>query len=277
MFLADVFFFFLPGDLQIAIVLELVGAAADAIAEADAADAAVLAILAEPAERGVGCVGCFGFGKHNKVAQRPRADESPGASTPKPAASSTEPLVAVLGDFNSDAYAEEEPTPAVKADAKDGQSVGGSSSASLESAWSTSTAGQGFGSDKPVALAVPRVTAWRRGLLASAYPLATSLAACELCQWNLRRGGAWSTWKLRGSFEARHQIDYIFVSQARNATSGNGSAGKPKSGAPAAVAGNSRVVQVLAPPQDSDVPRARLPCAAYPSDHLSIAADVAFD
>jgi hypothetical protein len=261
---------------QIAIVLEVVGAAAAAIAEADAADAAVLAILAEPTERGVGCVGCFGWPARNKVAPEPASEENHLLNAPaKPAASSTEPLVALLGDFNTDAYAEEEPTPSEKADTRDGQSVGGSSSASIESAWSTSTAGQGFASDKPVALAVPRVTAWRKGLLASAYPLAKSVAACELSRWDLRQGGAWSTWKLRGSYEARHQIDYIFISQAPPAT--NGTASKPKGGASKDFEGKSRVVRVLAPPQDSDVPRARLPCAAYPSDHLSIAADVAFD
>ena len=71
-------------------------------------------------------------------------------------------------------------------------------------------------------------------------------------------------------------------SSSRHHEHKKGSSIQTKKGADAAIADDapvrkSRVVQVLAPPKDSDVPPSRLPCAAYPSDHLCIAADIAFD
>ena len=67
----------------------------------------------------------------------------------------------------------------------------------------------------------------------------------------------WSTWKRRGAREVKHLIDYILVDGR----------------APGALA----PVRWLAPPAAADVPPGRLPCAGYPSDHLAVAADVAFD
>ena len=314
---------------QIAAVLEELGESADVIKKADAEAAAVHALLDEPPERGellTYSTLCFGRTKtqqrpnHNsgKVGQQPprvpgdeRGDgdaSNTGTTTNSRNVApviksrfSAEPLMVLMGDFNADAYAdEEEPSAAEKKDEDSSHPIiddvpssvrRASSVESVESSWTNATADQpgcSNSNEAPGSLAVPRVTSWREGYLASVYPLAESLAACVACQWDLRRGGSWSTWKRRGSYEARHQIDYIFVSQAQESSSSRhhehkkGSSIQTKKGADAAIADDapvrkSRVVQVLAPPKDSDVPPSRLPCAAYPSDHLCIAADIAFD
>ena len=64
--------------------------------------------------------------------------------------------------------------------------------------------------------------------------------------------GAYTTWKKRGKNEKRRAIDYIFVSRQHFSP-----------------------VRLVAPPRLADVPEERLPCASYPSDHISIAADCA--
>jgi hypothetical protein len=62
----------------------------------------------------------------------------------------------------------------------------------------------------------------------------------------------WTSWKRRGSHEAKHTIDFIFVS------SGIG------------------VVRVLLPPQDEevDVGTGLLPSWEYPSDHVALFAEL---
>ena len=318
------------GMIKIAAVLEGLGESADVIKKADAEAAAMHALCDDPPEGGIGltCRSCLGWTqttkkKANRILstgkvgqQPPKAsgdDEAESSSNASATTSSIrnaapviksrfprEPLVVLMGDFNTDAYADDEEKELKAGERKDESaplSKDGvpssarrvSSLASVETSWTNSTADHigecSLSGEAPGSLAVPRVVAWRQGCLASAYPLAKSLAACVDCQWDLRRGGSWSTWKLRGSYEARHQIDYIFVSQAQgnDSSSSSSSSSHHKTGnkrqepkkSDALSRRNSRVVQVLAPP--SAVPPSRLPCAAYPSDHLCIAADIAFD
>ena len=167
-------------------------------------------------------------------------------------------------------------------------------------------------------LAVPEVVAWRSARagggsggggsgdggpssgapalqLVSAYPL-------EARAGSVGDGGRWSTWKVRGAYDARHTIDYCFLSRpappsdapasaptsasppsassALSASSASPSAlplpALPPSGGSGGGAPALALVPValLEPPPDAALPPGRLPCAAYPSDHLSIAADV---
>jgi endonuclease/exonuclease/phosphatase family metal-dependent hydrolase len=60
----------------------------------------------------------------------------------------------------------------------------------------------------------------------------------------------YTTWKRRGTAEARHTIDYIFV------------------------AGAVGVARVLLPPADADVAPERFPGWRYPSDHVALAAEL---
>ena len=91
---------------------------------------------------------------------------------------------------------------------------------------------------KQVAKCVPAVLGHRLGLR-SAYPLPRS-----------EHDGWWTTWKKRGASEVKHTIDYIFHSSGLQPTS------------------------VLAPPAVDDLEEARLPGIRYPSDHLSIMAEI---
>jgi len=101
-----------------------------------------------------------------------------------------------------------------------------------------SFAGEEFG------LAVGEAVAWKGGALKSAYPLAKAEEETEDAP-----EVAYTTWKCRSGKETRHTIDYMFFDKA-----------------------GFEVRRVLGPA--SDLPPSRLPCAAYPSDHLAIAADV---
>ncbi|GMI48527.1 hypothetical protein TrCOL_g5179 [Triparma columacea] len=71
-------------------------------------------------------------------------------------------------------------------------------------------------------------------------------------------GGSWSTWKKRGDYEAKHVIDYIFVEES------------PRDG------GNHglEVGRTWGTPRVEEMKEHRLPCWRYPSDHVSIAAEV---
>lgn len=60
----------------------------------------------------------------------------------------------------------------------------------------------------------------------------------------------WTTWKKRGAYEIKHAIDYIFHDAGL------------------------RAVRVLAPPNERELEPARLPGIRYPSDHLSILAQM---
>jgi endonuclease/exonuclease/phosphatase family metal-dependent hydrolase len=117
------------------------------------------------------------------------------------------------------------------------------------------------------ALAVPAVLSWRGGALQSAYPLPECEASDnddnDDCKEGDGAGGAgaggeaevaavpFTTWKKRGELEVRHVIDYIFFEQAK-----------------------FKVSSTLSAPLISELPPHRLPCLAYPSDHLSIAAEL---
>ncbi|GMI04041.1 hypothetical protein TrRE_jg5440 [Triparma retinervis] len=63
--------------------------------------------------------------------------------------------------------------------------------------------------------------------------------------------GGWSTWKRRGEYEAKHMIDYIFVEE-----------------------GDMEVGRIWGVPKEGDMMEHRLPCWRYPSDHVSIAAEI---
>lgn len=95
-----------------------------------------------------------------------------------------------------------------------------------------------------VAKAVPLVL--ERGL-SSAYPLSADEA-----QHALPTNQLWTTWKRRGKYEARHQIDYVLYAGAR-------------------------CVGRLEPPCAADVGQRGLPSPAYPSDHIALAADLELD
>jgi mRNA deadenylase 3'-5' endonuclease subunit Ccr4 len=64
-------------------------------------------------------------------------------------------------------------------------------------------------------------------------------------------GHMWSTWKRRGDLEVKHFIDYILYDRR-----------------------SFRATSILSAPKDEDLLDTRLPCLKYPSDHLSIAADL---
>lgn len=84
---------------------------------------------------------------------------------------------------------------------------------------------------------------------AQAYPATTS-ALRSAYRTALGAEPAWTTWKKRGTSEARHCIDYVLCS--------------PEVG----------VSQVLLPPDDDAVVEERLPGWNYPSDHVALIADL---
>ena len=89
----------------------------------------------------------------------------------------------------------------------------------------------------------------RRSYAAQAYPATTS-ALRSAYKTALGAEPAWTTWKRRGTSEARHCIDYVLCS--------------PEVG----------VSQVLLPPDDDAVVEERLPGWNYPSDHIALLADL---
>jgi len=89
------------------------------------------------------------------------------------------------------------------------------------------------------AKAIPSVRAYG---LASAYPLALDESA-----FNGEDVAIWTTWKVRGDYEAKHQIDYIWYE-------------------------GFKCTSVLLPP--AKLGPGRLPSLSYPSDHIAIAADL---
>ena len=89
----------------------------------------------------------------------------------------------------------------------------------------------------------------RRSYAAQAYPATTS-ALRSAYKTALGAEPAWTTWKRRGTSEARHCIDYVLCS--------------PEVG----------VSQVLLPPDDDAVVEERLPGWNYPSDHVALIADL---
>ncbi|KAG8462114.1 hypothetical protein KFE25_011564 [Diacronema lutheri] len=94
-----------------------------------------------------------------------------------------------------------------------------------------------------VAKALPKLMAYG---LRSSYPLARGEDA------HGAGSALWTTWKRRGEYEAKHQIDYIFTIGAT-------------------------CLARLEPPSDAHVGEARLPSPRYPSDHIAIAADLLLD
>ena len=60
----------------------------------------------------------------------------------------------------------------------------------------------------------------------------------------------WTTWKIRDSGEEKYVLDYIFHSPGLRTTA------------------------VLEPPREEDVGQDRLPSLMFPSDHLSLVADI---
>ncbi|CAH0368606.1 unnamed protein product [Pelagomonas calceolata] len=84
---------------------------------------------------------------------------------------------------------------------------------------------------------------------AQAYPATTS-ALRSAYRTALGAEPAWTTWKKRGTSEARHCIDYVLCS--------------PEVGVDA----------VLLPPEDDEIVEARLPGWNYPSDHVALIADL---
>ena len=89
----------------------------------------------------------------------------------------------------------------------------------------------------------------RRSYAAQAYPATTSTLRSAY-KTALGAEPAWTTWKRRGTSEARHCIDYVLCS--------------PEVG----------VSQVLLPPDDDAVVEERLPGWNYPSDHIALLADL---
>lgn len=91
-----------------------------------------------------------------------------------------------------------------------------------------------------VAKAIPMILEYG---LQSAYPLSPHEGAYG------PGSETWTTWKRRGAYEAKHQIDFIFSAGARH-------------------------IARLRPPSDGEVGEARLPSLRYPSDHIAVAADL---
>lgn len=99
-----------------------------------------------------------------------------------------------------------------------------------------------YSSDSATAIVIPRVLKWNDACLSHAYPLPTD----TLC-------GSYTTWKSRSGKIAKHVIDYIFYTHS-----------------------SLRVTATLGPPAPDEIAQSelKLPNIRYPSDHISVAADL---